>query len=303
MAEKDINFDDDDDDDYSDPKPERGRDLCRMKTFRDGEDMQAGDYGGYRKDMLTENLTEREKAVLICKKCQGVMKEACISERGEQFCSCCEISVSKAPHASIRDMISLLKCSCPLIERGCKWLGTLEGCENHLDTCGYVDEMCKLNCGEVLRREELERHEKENCKQRVVKCDHCDENCISCELNKHLDKCPKLKVPCDLCGTRIAREIMELHLKHDCGMVQEICKLGCGMKITRDKLGIHEKGNCTQRQVKCDHCDTKIKSCELNGHHDECPKMKVLCGQCYTKMTREDMERHLDYMCYGARDV
>ena len=300
MAEKEINCDDDPEPTL---KPEIGRDLCRMKIFRDGdygEDMQSGDYGGYRKDILTENITEREKAILICRKCKGIMKEACISERGEQLCSCCcEKSITKGPHTAIREMVDSLKCSCPLIERGCKWLGILESCENHLDTCGYVYETCKQNCGIVLRREEFERHEKENCSQRVVKCDHCDGNFISCELDGHLKKCPKMKVSCDLvgCGTKITREDMELHLMHNCGMVQEMCKLGCGVELTRNELRIHEKGNCPQRFVKCNHCDEKMKFCEFNGHLNECPKKKVLCNLCGTKITRDKMELHLRHDC------
>ena len=62
--------------DVTPPKPEIGRVLCRIMIFRGGEygeDMQSGDYGGYRKDILTENLTERDKAVMICNVCNGIM--------------------------------------------------------------------------------------------------------------------------------------------------------------------------------------------------------------------------------------
>ena len=293
MAEKDMeDINSDDSDDYSDPKPERGRDLCRMKTF------EGGDYGGFIKDILTENFDERDKAVLICAVCNGIMKDACISTRGEQFCSCCcENSISKGPNAAIRKTINSLKCCCPLIERGCKWFGTLEDCENHLDTCGYVDETCKRNCGEVLRREEFERHEKENCSQRQVKCGHCDENLRSCQLNGHLSKCSKMKVSCDLCDTRISRSKLELHLRYDCDMVQETCNLGCGMELTRDELRTHEKYNCPQRQVKCDYCDDNFKSHQHYLHHGVCPKMNVSCNLCGTKITRENMELHFRYDC------
>ena len=37
---------------------EPGRDLCRVRREEER-------YGGYKKDILTENLTERDKAVLI----------------------------------------------------------------------------------------------------------------------------------------------------------------------------------------------------------------------------------------------
>ena len=39
--------------------------------------------------------------------------------------------------------------------------------EEHLDTCGYVLETCKLRCGIVLQRDELKVHVKEKCPQRI----------------------------------------------------------------------------------------------------------------------------------------
>ena len=190
-------------------KPEIGRNLCRVERKSDivwGFLRQEG-YGGYKIDILTENLTEREKTSLICKRCEGIMKEAYISQIGEQFCSCCEYSNSRnIPDVSIRKMIITLKCSCPLSGRGCKWLGTLENCEYHLDSCSYVYEMCELKCGVVLRRDKLKIHGKEKCSKRNVKCIHCSSYFKSCELEKHMDKCPKMKVSCDLCGTHMKRE-------------------------------------------------------------------------------------------------
>ena len=61
------------------------------------------------------------------------------------------------------NMVLSFKCSCPLMVR----LGTIEGCENHLDTCGYVLQVCKLRCGVVLQRDELKVHE-EKCPQRML---------------------------------------------------------------------------------------------------------------------------------------
>ena len=72
MAEGHIyyNIDSTDHSDDPEPKPafqpEIGRDCCRVKR----EEW----YGGYRNDFLTEDLTEREKVVLICKICKGIMK-------------------------------------------------------------------------------------------------------------------------------------------------------------------------------------------------------------------------------------
>ena len=274
---------------------EIGRDLCRVK-----KDTNKDKKGGYIVNILTENLTERDKAVLICKNCEGIMKEACLSNSGEQLCSGCEKGdrdSKQIPNWAVRETINSLNCSCPLIERGCLWSGTLEDCENHLDTCSYVYEACKLGCGELLKREEFRIHENDNCPQRQVKCDHCDKNFKSIKLNGHLDKCPKMKVSCDSCGKKIRREDMELHLRRVCGMVQETCKLGCGVELTRVELVIHEKENCVQRKIQCEHCYIEVKFCDNSKHLKECPEVKVLCELCSVEKYRKDMTQHLEDDC------
>ena len=283
---------------------EIGSDLCRVERNPITLDYEiyVGQYGGYRKDILTENLNEREKVWFICNVCEGIMKEACVSKSsGEHFCSCCQNILdwydkvkSSVP---LRKMINTLKCSCPISKRGCEWLGTLENCENHLDTCGYVYVSCKLKCGAVLRRNELEKHEKDTCPQRVVKCDHCQKDFRSCEFNEHLNKCLKMKVPCDLCNTQITRKDMPQHLKHDCAMVQEKCQLGCGVKITRNELKIHEKDTCLQRKIACKHCYMSPKFCDYLSHYKKCPNVKVLCDLCGIKKYRRDMIEHLKDYC------
>ena len=299
MAEGHIyyNIDSTDHSDDPEPKPafqpEIGRDCCRVKR----EEW----YGGYRNDFLTEDLTEREKVVLICKICKGIMKEACISSIGEQFCSCCDKRGSfsmQAPNLSVREMINSLECSCPFIERGCKWLGTLESCQNHLDTCGYVYEKCKLlECGVVLEREELRIHEKDKCPQRNVQCDHCDNGFKSCELNKHLKKCLKMEVQCDLCDINITRDDMQQHLNHDCSMVLDACRLGCGVELTRIEFGIHERDHCVERLLRCKHCYTIVKYCDEPKHLKECSKVKVACELCSVEKCRDDIPIHVKLYC------
>ena len=217
-----------------------GRDLCRVK-----KDTNKDKKGGYIVKILTEKMTERDKVVLICKNCEGIMKEACISSNGEHLCSGCDKGdrdSKQIPNWAVREMINSLKCSCPLFLRGCLWLGTLEKCENHLDTCGYVYRSCRLGCGELLKREELGRHEKENCTQRLVKCDHCDEDFISCELEDHLDKCTRMKVPCDLCSVEKYRKDMTQHLEDDCLEKMLDCPFAeykCLVRIKRKDIDKH----------------------------------------------------------------
>ena len=159
--------------------------LCRVKI--------GNIYRGYKKDILAEKMNDSMSALFTCQICKGIMKDACISNSGGQFCSCCELmehpprislrrgsSVPRRtlthsppqqiPNVTLRKTVNSLKCSCPLSERGCKWLGTLEYCEEHLDTCVYVRDKCKLGCGEVLQRNKLKVHE-EKCPDRNKKYD------------------------------------------------------------------------------------------------------------------------------------
>ena len=273
--------------------PEIGRDLCRVRT-------EGGKYRGYKKDILTENLSERDNAIFVCPRCQGILRELCISTDGEQFCSCCKKEGEQTNfNIHMNNMVLCFKCTCPLMVRGCGWLGTVGDCENHLDTCGYVQETCKLKCGVVLQRNDLVTHEKENCVQRIVNCEHCKKNFKFCELTKHLEMCPKVKVLCELkCGLVMCRDKVTQHLKKECGKVEEDCKLGCGVKLTRDELIIHVIDKCVQRLIVCEHCKENFKFHEMPKHLVVCPKMKVSCDlKCGVVMCRDKMTQHIDRDC------
>ena len=274
-----------------DLEPETGRDLCRVRRKDERK--------GYRKDILTDNLSERD-TVFFCIRCQGILREVCISTDGEQFCSCCKKEGEQTnPNLHVSNMILSFKCSCPLMVRGCKWLGTLRNCENHLDTCGYVYETCKLRCGVVLQRNELSVHEMEKCPQRIVECKHCNNEFKSFKLHTHLDKCPKMEVSCELkCGKIMCREDMTQHLKQECGLMVEMCKLGCGKEMTRNELRIHVTDTCVERLIHCEHCKRDFKFCDMSAHLDVCPKMAVSCElKCGVVMCREVMTQHLEVDC------
>ena len=223
-----------------DDSPEIGRDLCRVRT-------EGGIYRGYKKDILSDNLSELENAIFMCPRCKGILRELCMSTGGEQFCSCCKKEGEQTtPNIHMNNMILCFKCCCPLMVRGCDWVGTLGDCEIHLDTCGYVQEKCKLKCGVMLQRNNHVTHEKENCIQRIVKCEHCKENFKFWELTEHLDVCPKMKVS---------------------------CKLKCGVVMCRDKVTQHIDRDCREKEIECPFvkykCVGLIKGQNLNPHLEE----------------------------------
>ena len=237
-------------------QPEIGRELCLVEG-------KNGKYLGYTKDILVENLSERDNTMFVCIRCQGIMREVCTSSGGEQFCSCCKkVDEQTHPNIQMDNMILSFKCSCPLMVRGCKWLGTLRNCENHLDTCGYVYETCKLRCGVVLQRNELSVHEMEKCPQRIVECEHCNNEFKSFELHTHLDKCPKMEMSCELkCGKIMCREDMAQHLKQEC--VEEV--IMCPFVKYKCELASIKRKHLSQHleEKRTEHLELKLNAIEL----------------------------------------
>lgn len=272
---------------------EIGRDLCRVRG-------EAGEYRGYQKDILTENFSLRDDAFMGCSRCQGIMREACFSSSGEQFCSCCKSGSEETyPSVSVRNMVLSLKCSCPLLVRGCDWLGNVRDCETHLDTCEYVQETCILGCGVVSLRNKQANHERNVCLQRVEMCEHCGKNLKVCDMFSHFDKCPKMQVTCDLkCGMIMCREDVSRHLEWECSEMVEKCRLGCGVKLTRSELEFHMTDSCVRRVTDCEHCMNRFRFCDLAMHVESCPKLKLTCLlECGKVLCLEDMEQHLEQDC------
>ncbi|KAI6647242.1 TNF receptor-associated factor 4-like isoform X1 [Oopsacas minuta] len=222
-------------------KSEKGRDLCRVRG-------EGGIFLGFRKDILTENLSERDNAFLVCARCQGILREVCILSTGEQFCSCCTKGEEQThPNMHVRDTVLSLKCSCPLSQRGCEWLGTLGECENHLDVCSHVHEKCKLGCEIALPRHELKIHVSEKCKLRGILCEHCQTDLKAQDLPNHLEECQNIPQTCELgCGILVCREDMARHLEEEC---------------------VEKKVECPFRKYKCE--VGLIKRKELNQHLEE----------------------------------
>ena len=217
--------------------PENGTELCRVRD--------KGGVRGFKKECLKENLSKRDCTFLTCSRCHGILREACNSNSGEQFCLCCKKKEEKThPNLQVRNTVLLLKSSCPIHNRGCNWVGNLGDCEKHLEVCGYVHETCKLGCGVVLSRDELRIHTKEICVQRIVVCEYCRENHKFCDLLTHHSMCNKISVPCELgCDKLVIRKNMTKHMDIECGkkeidcpFVQYGCKVGV---IKRKKINQH----------------------------------------------------------------
>ena len=222
---------------------EVGTDLCRVEQ-------EGGSLGGYRCEILTENLSERENAIYKCLRCEGIMKDCSITEKGEQLCACClreeELSNSNF-NEPIHITILSLKCSCPLSKRGCDWLGKLGNVEDHMAVCQYVYVSCELMCGVVLTRNEMIGHVREECTQREEACLHCSGIHKMCEMAEHVEVCGKVEV---------------------------MCELGCEIRIHREDTLYHRENECSEETVMCPYvkyrCEVvELKRRELKQHLEE----------------------------------
>ena len=54
-----------------------------------------------------------------------------------------------------REIMSL-KIYCDQQEKGCRWKGELRERETHNEICGYVDVLCKNECGEMVMKKDME---------------------------------------------------------------------------------------------------------------------------------------------------
>ena len=246
-------------------EPETGRDLCRVR--KDGERR------GYRKDILTENMSERDK-VFVCNRCQGMMREVCISTDGEQFCSCCkEEDEQTNPNLQMDNVILSFKCSCPLMVRGCGWLGTLANCGDHLDTCDYVHERCVTGCGVVMCRENMAHHLEHDCDLTEVKCKlGCGTKLTRIGLKTHMrDKCKKRKVTCKHCLRSFEHYLLRIHF-NECPRMKIPCSL-CDTMMCRESILRHNEQNCPEKKIEClfaeYNCEVKIKRKDLSQHLEE----------------------------------
>ena len=76
------------------------------------------------------------------------------------------------------------------------------------------------------------------------------------------------------------------------------CKY-CKQLIRQTRITNHEENKCRQRFHRCPHsaCDSKIASCELNSHVQNCPNVALDCQNstygCKEKIKRKEMKNHL----------
>ena len=156
-----------------------GREVCNTIDSKERLlliEIEKDQYGGYKQDLLENDLDEMRIGICVCSKCNGVMRNACLVNGPDQklVCEVCKMGEDSIPMIRERKNISELRAKCPLLNRGCVWKGILGEIDAHLDGCTEFILNCSNKCGILLKRPELQNHCENECQLRIVKCEYCE---------------------------------------------------------------------------------------------------------------------------------
>ena len=226
----------------ADVEPDNSQQILYIKL--QGEDREGEvSYRGYKMDFLSQNLTEMEHGLIICRICKGIMRDAC-AYHGDITCRLCSQDTADYNSVSrIRELVGKLGIKCPLL-RDCSWTGKLDEADTHLFVCESSLISCPLGCKCVIKRCEMNVHTNNECLLRKIECEFCEEVLTFGELEDHLETCPSQPIRCE-CGNEFQRCKQEVHTANECPLAVIECpyaKYSCRIgKMFRKDLLEHKK--------------------------------------------------------------
>ena len=209
----------------------------------DSKAMGVHSFRGYKKDYLSQNLSELEEELIICPVCDGIMRNASAFE-GNITCYLCSFNKTEAKSVNkVRDLVAKLGIKCPLL-RECDWRGSISEAESHSHACRSALISCPLSCEDLVKRSEIEQHIKTDCSLRIIECQFCEKIFPNYEMVDHLDICLVRLIKCK-CGYKVQRSKMDMHIETECPLVEVECpyaKYSCKIgNMHRKDLLAHKK--------------------------------------------------------------
>ncbi|RYH30566.1 hypothetical protein EON65_04750 [archaeon] len=154
-----------------------------------------------------------------------------------------------------------------------------------------VEISCALQCGAIVKREDMMTHIRDYCSLRTVQCRQCHKIVVLSQVQYHdRTACVQRTVGCvnafQGCGCLLTPSYMEQHLRFHCDFRLAMCRQYCGTQIPFKLLDMHEQFHCSQRQIECDQCKEPMLAHEYAKHlTDKCALRKVKCsvgcGLCF----------------------
>jgi hypothetical protein len=152
-----------------------------------------------------ERFQEEVDPTLLCAYCKGVVEEPVAGSCGHLFCkNCLEKALSKRQE------------ECPRCEVDLSQLEAKEPTEELVEKLGGLSLQCKHyseGCESVVGYHALPAHMLQECKFRLVPCEHkgCNEAIPHSELETHMEQCTYRLVECKVCKVCLPRKDMPAH--------------------------------------------------------------------------------------------
>ena len=279
-------------------------------------------------ELLVRNARQTECCGrVLCEDCLEQYKKTVLTFK----CPNCRSPLNGKHFKDIRTdrAVQLTMVYCVNRAEGCVWQGKLGDLHSHLNKdCNHAETKCP-SCGDTMKRKRLENHQKKQCIKRYHHCPHCKvggsfdhittdhiqdcsqvplpcpvQHCLQkikrCNMNSHLEVCPKLMIPCpnqaNGCIAMFKRQDLEAHLQL-CPKRHDACPY-CKLGGTYDFITTIHVKDCQEFRVSCENpsCKEKLRRCDMRDHHDICPKKVVKCPYksigCIAQVRREEMEKH-----------
>ena len=262
-----------------------------------------GTLGGYKQNFLVKPLNELETEFFVCTECRGVMRNAC--QVGEEQIHVCETCVGERtgcqPMIKARQKIPELKVKCPLTTRGCPWNATLFEVDGHLDKCQEFLVKCEYDCGVIFKRRELNNHCRNECLNRNVSCEHCQNEIVYRDLKQHYKGCLEFPLVCpNNCGTSLRRKQTYPHIETDCPNTIVKCRyerFGCKEELKRCEMTQHNKANEIKHlEMSTFFAVDKIERLEEANTKQFSQFMSIIESVTYPIVLREQFkERYLEF--------
>ncbi|CAM9208735.1 unnamed protein product, partial [Choristocarpus tenellus] len=198
----------------------------------------------------------------------------------------------------------------------------------------YTD--CPLGCGDVVRVQDLEEHERSFCTSRYVECptagcgtmvqaslvkahqrDHCwigRKNILLAEKGRGAEE----EVPCGLCSMLVRQRDLRRHNLEECKMRLVLCpNFNCKELVRANCLDKHQRIDCSlakkqamhlesaaskPKEISCLECNQIVDAGTIQRHTaNECPNRTVACPNellgCKAKLPAVSVPCHLREDC------
>jgi len=108
----------------------------------------------------------------------------------------------KTHSKKVYSMLQSLHMRCPSkVDKSseCEWTGEKLNAATHFSKCSQTLEHCKLGCGLMIKRKDIEIHENKECSNKLIECSFCKSFLPTNNISHHLSVCllnPNREVSC-----------------------------------------------------------------------------------------------------------